>query len=60
MMRFLFMLLCLLVSSAGTVEQMGSYRFNAPLKEDAQAERIDPVYVKALGSNPYAKPFNSF
>ena len=48
------------IASAGTVEQMGSYRFNAPLKEDAQAERIDPVYVKALGSNPYAKPFNSF
>ena len=48
------------IASAGTVEHLGSYRFNAPLKEDAQAERIDPIYVKSLSSNPYAKPFNSF
>ena len=48
------------IASAGTVEHLGSYRFNAPLKEDAQAERIDPIYVKTLSSNPYAKPFNSF
>jgi len=48
------------VASAGTVEHLGSYRYNIPLKEDAQAERMDPKYLKAFNENPYAKPLNSF
>lgn len=48
------------VPSAGTVEHLGSYRFNVPLKEDALAERIDPSYLKAFNQNPYAQPLNAF
>ncbi|NDB82613.1 MAG: hypothetical protein EB127_07715 [Alphaproteobacteria bacterium] len=48
------------VSSAASVAQLGSYRYNEPLKENAQVERIDPLYTKALASNPYAKPPNSY
>jgi hypothetical protein len=48
------------VASPGSIEHMGSYRYNEPLKQDARVERIDPIYTKALQSNPYAKPPNSY
>jgi len=48
------------VASAGSAEHLGSYRFNTPLKEDAQIERNDPSYLKAFNNNPYAQPLNSF
>jgi len=48
------------VSAPATAEHLGSYRFNAPLKEDALVERIDPSYLKAFNQNPYAQPLNAF
>ena len=49
-----------LSANAGTAEHLGSYRFNAPLKEDVHVERNDPSYLKAFSKNPYAQPLNSF
>lgn len=49
-----------LSANPASAEHLGSYRFNAPLKEDAQVERIDPSYLKAFNSNPYAQPLNAF
>jgi hypothetical protein len=43
-----------------SAEHLGSYRFNAPLKEDLHVERNDPSYLKAFNQNPYAQPLNSF
>jgi hypothetical protein len=48
------------VGSASSAEHLGSYRFNAPLKEDALIERTDPSYLEAFKKNPYAQPLNSF
>jgi hypothetical protein len=47
------------VGSPATADHLGSYRFNTPLKEDAQVERIDPSYLKAFNQNPYSQPLNS-
>ena len=49
-----------LSANAVTAEHLGSYRFNAPLKEDVHMERTDPSYLKAFNQNPYAQPLNSF
>jgi hypothetical protein len=49
-----------IVGAPATVESLGSYRFNIPLKEDALVERIDPSYIKAFNQNPYAQPLNAF
>lgn len=48
------------VGAPATAENLGSYRFNTPLKEDALVERIDPSYLKAFNQNPYAQSLNAF
>jgi len=47
-------------ANAASAEHLGSYKFNQPLKEDAQVERIDPSYLKAFNSNPLAQKLNAF
>jgi len=49
-----------LSANAVSAEHLGSYKFNAPLKEDVHVERNDPSYLKAFNQNPYAQPLNSF
>jgi hypothetical protein len=49
-----------LSANPASAEHLGSYRFNAPLKEDVRVERIDPSYLKAFNQNPYAQPLNAF
>jgi hypothetical protein len=47
-------------ANPSSAEHLGSYKFNAPLKEDVHVERNDPSYLKAFNQNPYAQPLNSF
>ena len=41
-------------------EQIGSYRFNAPLQQDIHTERNHPSTVAAFNQNPYTQPLTSF
>jgi hypothetical protein len=41
-------------------EQVGSYRFNAPLQQDIHTERNHPSMIDAFKQNPYTQPLTSF
>lgn len=41
-------------------EQIGSFRFNAPLQQDIHSERNHPSIVDAFKQNPYTQPLTSF
>lgn len=41
-------------------EQIGSYRFNAPLQQDILTERNNPSIIDAFKQNPYTQPLTSF
>jgi hypothetical protein len=49
-----------MVSMNATGEHMGSYRYNAPLKQDVYTERNGPDILTAFNQNPYSQKLNSF
>jgi hypothetical protein len=49
-----------MVSINATGEQLGSYTYNAPLKQDVYTERNEPSILSAFNQNPYSQKLNSF
>jgi hypothetical protein len=49
-----------MVSMNATGEHLGSYTYNAPLKQDVYTERNGPEILKAFNDNPYSQKLNSF
>jgi len=48
-----------LVSINATGENLGSYTFNAPLKQDVYIERNEPQILSAFHQNPYSQKLDS-
>jgi hypothetical protein len=48
-----------MVSINATGEQLGSYTYNAPLKQDVYTERNEPSILSAFNQNPYSQKLNS-
>ena len=49
-----------MVSLNATGEHLGSYTYNAPLKQDVYTERNGSDILKAFHDNPYSQKLNSF
>jgi len=49
-----------MVSMNATAQHMGSYTYNAPLKQDVYTERNGSDILKAFHDNPYSQKLNSF
>jgi hypothetical protein len=49
-----------MVSMNATGEHLGSYTYNAPLKQDVYTERNGSDILKAFNDNPYSQKLNSF
>jgi hypothetical protein len=43
-----------------SAEQLGSYRYNAPLQQDVYINRNEPGILDAFHNNPYTQKLNSF
>jgi hypothetical protein len=48
-----------MVSTNATAQHMGSYTYNAPLKQDVYTERNGADILKAFNDNPYSQKLNS-
>jgi hypothetical protein len=48
------------VALSTQADQLGSYRFNKPLQEDAIVQRNDPSMLSAFNSNPYTHKLTSY
>ena len=48
-----------MVSINATGEQLGSYTYNAPLKQDVYTERNEPSILSAFNQNPYSQKLSS-
>ena len=49
-----------IVSINATAEDLGSYRFNEPLQQDIEVERMGGDILKAFKQNPYTQNLNAF
>jgi hypothetical protein len=49
-----------LVSINATAEDLGSYRFNEPLQQDIEVQRMEGDILKAFKQNPYTQNLNAF
>jgi|APCry1669190288_1035285.scaffolds.fasta_scaffold00393_2 Family of unknown function (DUF5899) len=49
-----------MVSTNATAQHLGSYTFNAPLKQDVYTERNGSEILTAFNQNPYSQKLNSF
>jgi hypothetical protein len=49
-----------MVSMTATGEHLGSYTYNAPLKQDVYTERNGAEILSAFNQNPYSQKLNSF
>ena len=49
-----------MVSMNATAQDLGSYRYNEPLKQDVYSERNGSEILKAFNQNPYSQKLNSF
>ena len=49
-----------LVSINATAQDLGSYRYTEPLKQDVEVERMSGDILKAFKQNPYAQSLNAY
>ena len=49
-----------MVSITAAGEHLGSYTYNAPLKQDVYTERNGAEILTAFNDNPYSQKLNSF